>query len=475
MFAQGGHYELDHACSEAYRELLALNMDAGHKHITEALQQHPDNLLAVYIADYEDCLPLLLNCDAAAMQIYDRHFATRVHLLEQGDNASPWHLFCLSGLYLHRAEVLLRMGDQVRAALDFNRSYGLIKKNSKQFPGFAGNNSILSTESVMAGALPGNMKWLAAMLGIRGNINAGTDSLHKFILTHTDKDFMVAEARLYYAYLQFYVLYRHNAAIESLTDNNSGITILLKAVMEMDDHRSEAAQKLLEHHIDTGICSKYPVYCYEMGQSMYTRLDTNCRYWFRQYIAQNKSGMLVKDAWLKLANTWYLKDDAIRADSCWKMVLTAGSLKTEADKLAMRIARKPIWANKVLLKARLLTDGGYDTQALALLQSLTLNMLPSVDEQSEYYYRLGAAYEGCHNTDLALKNFTIAVTRSAGTGNQFGARALLHKGLIFESQHKSAEAKTCFQSVLDQPEHDLKNNIDQQARAGLSRLQDHDN
>ena len=54
-------------------------------------------------------------------------------------------------------------------------------------------------------------------------------------------------------------------------------------------------------------------------------------------------------------------------------MLSKGNDMTDADKQALQNAKKGTWPHPILLRARLLSDGGYQQQALAILAGKTSN------------------------------------------------------------------------------------------------------
>ena len=56
-------YDYTPNCAKAYQAYLSLHPDEGRGYIVAEMKANPYNLMATYIADYEDCTLLLINCD----------------------------------------------------------------------------------------------------------------------------------------------------------------------------------------------------------------------------------------------------------------------------------------------------------------------------------------------------------------------------------------------------------------------------
>ncbi|MFX8708320.1 hypothetical protein ABTM42_21060, partial [Acinetobacter baumannii] len=63
---------------------------------------------------------------------------------------------------------------------------------------------------------------------------------------------------------------------------------------------------------------------------------------------------------------------------------------SDADKQALKEAKNnTAWPNTLLLKVRLLNDGGYNKEALALLIGKTVNHFDKEADKVEFTYRVG--------------------------------------------------------------------------------------
>ena len=154
--ATGYVYDYNAGCSKAYREYMALHTAEANAIINREQRNNPANLMTVYVADYEDCTWLLMNCNKADLEQRSGHMDTRLELLDKGDPTSPWFRFCKAGLYLHWAIIHTRFGEQYKAALYFRRSFALLEENKRLFPAFEYNQVFLGLEEAVVGAMPGN-------------------------------------------------------------------------------------------------------------------------------------------------------------------------------------------------------------------------------------------------------------------------------------------------------------------------------
>ena len=150
-------------------------------------------------------------------------------------------------------------------------------------------------------------------------------------------------------------------------------------------------------------------------------------------------------------------------------MLTAGNQVTDADKQAFQNAKKGIWPNALLLKSRLLSDGGYQTEAFNLLAGKTSNDFTIEADKTEFSYRLARICDLNGQDDLALKYYKSTMDRGANQPEYFAARAALQSGLIYESKGQFGKALVFYQLCIDMKDHAFKNSLDQKAKSGIQR------
>jgi tetratricopeptide (TPR) repeat protein len=438
-FGKAGSYIYDYNdnCSKAYQGYMALHFAEGRAAIITEIKANPYNLMPTYIADYEDCLTLLLNCDKEEYEQRKDHFESRLDLLDKGDRSSPWYRFCKAGLYLHWAIVNTRFGEQYKAAIKFRKSFALLKENQKLFPDFEYNEVFAGLQEAVIGSLPGNYQWLASVFGIKGNLKKGTAKLSAFINTHTSRQPLYAETVLYNAYTRFYLLNEHREIWDFLTSAkfptaNNLLNSFVKTNLALDYCKADVAMEVLQQAARDANYSYYPIFDYQMGIALLTKADIACTNYFEEYLKKNKSDLYIKECWQKCAWAWYINGNIKQAEHCREQIKLQGSTRLDADKQAEKFAEGRSWPVKKILQARLLTDGGYPAQAITVMNTLDATSLTNPADKAEYYYRLARAYEESAENKKALEYYQAAINIGKERHEQFAARAALQMGVIYE-------------------------------------------
>lgn len=476
-------YKYDDNCNKAYQNFTSLHMEEGRKYIAAELKANPDNLMANYISDYEDCIELIMNCDNAVYKLRKPHFDERIELLNKGDKTSPWYLFCKAGVYVHWAIVNIRFGEQYKAAMNFRRSFALLEENQRLFPAFEYNHVFTGLEEATIGSLPGNYRWIASVFGMKGNIKKGAAQLAAFINTHTNTQPLYDETVLYYLFTRFYLLAEQKEVWDYLngpgfSNNDNLLNAFVKTTIALDYHKSDAAIKTLNDASVNPDYNKYPIFNYQMGLALLTKLDTMCTAHLYQYLQQTKSDIYIKDSWQKMALAWYVNDNIPKATYCLDKVKSRGASRLDADKQAYKFAENKTWPMRAILQARLLIDGGYNERALAVLQSIDPTAIKHTADKMEYFFRLGRVYEELANAQgdkryiqLSVENYLKTINMGRDRHEQFAARAALQMGKMYEQSGMKKEALAKYNECLGMPSHDFQNSIDQQAKAGINRVE----
>ena len=127
------------------------------------------------------------------------------------------------------------------------------------------------------------------------------------------------------------------------------------------------------------------------------------------------------------------------------------------------------WPNPLLLKARLLNDGGYHTDAYKLLSGKTDDDFPKEEEKLEFAYRVARILDDLNKPDDAIRNYLIAIKIGETRKEYYAARAAIQIAMIYENRNQKKLAISYYQKCLNMDDHEYKNSLDQRAKAGIER------
>jgi tetratricopeptide (TPR) repeat protein len=283
------------------------------------------------------------------------------------------------------------------------------------------------------------------------------------------------EAVFYYCYLMFYIENKPDEVFKMVQNkkldlvNNQLFTYLAANLAINSKQTDYANQVILARNTSTDYITTN-VWDFEMGyvKLHQLQLDEALRY-FNNFITNFKGNFYVKDVLQKMSWAHYLKGDKAEAERYRLLTIKNGNTESDADKKAYRDAKKGLWPNELLLKARILNDGGYQKDALAVLQGKTVNDFAKPEEALEFAYRTARIYDDMDRDEEAVKFYQLAIKLGKDREEYYAARAALQIGYIYEKRNHKARAIAAFQQCLDMGDHEYKDSLDQRAKSGIAR------
>jgi tetratricopeptide (TPR) repeat protein len=150
--------------------------------------------------------------------------------------------------------------------------------------------------------------------------------------------------------------------------------------------------------------------------------------------------------------------------------MSRGALFSDADKKAMADAKTGKWPDRWLLKARLLSDGGFHSEALAILNTTPSEVLSNPANELEYNYRLARIYDALGKPNEALTFYAHSIRLGKDRPEYFAARAALQTAQIYENRGNKKLALDYYRQCLNMNQQEYKNSLDQRAKAGIARF-----
>lgn len=469
-------FDFNATCQKAYNEVTSLKLNSAQALIEEARRQNPENLVPDFLENYIDFFELFFNEDPEQYKLRKPHFDTRLDKLAEGPDSSPYYNYCRAIVTLQKAAVAIKFGERWSAGWDFRRGFSLIKDNRKRFPGFAPNDLIYGPLQVAAGTIPNGYKWLANLFGMKGNIKDGMQLTRKF-LNSTDPQarLFFNEGTLYYCYLLFYIENKPEEVMQYISSHqldvvNNHLFAYMATNLGINDKKNEYGKSVILGRNMSPDYLNTPVWDFEMGYARMRHLELpEAIRSFESFITRFKGRFYVKDVYQKLSWCYYLQGNTAAAENARKQILQKGATDSDADKQANREAKINTWPNALLLKTRLLSDGGYNSEALVLLEGKNTDYFSKPEEKLEFAYRLARIYDDMGHDAVAIQAYLAAIKLGEHRPEYYAARAALQLGYIYEREGKKAMAVVFFQQCLDMEDHEYKDSLDQRAKAGIAR------
>lgn len=470
------YYDFNAACQQAYKELISLRLANGQRLLNEEKKAHPDNLIPYFLDNYADFFSLFFNED---VKEFDKKLPlkeARLAAMRVGPKDSPWNLFVQSALQAQWAAIHLKFGEKWAAGWGFKAAFDLIKANTKAFPDFLPNKMIMSSLQVVVGTVPKGYQWLGNIVGVKGNIAGGMKDIVTFI---NSSDPIVSifkeEAIFYYCYLKFHIENKPKEAIAYIRNQkldvvNNHLFTYMAANLSLNNQQSAATKNYVQQRNLSADYLQLPVWDFELAYAKLYHLEPDANVYFERFLNNFKGNFYVKDTWLKLGWHYLVHGNAAQYNRCMDQVKARGNTETDADKKALKEAKEGKVPNALLLKARLLSDGGYVSDAFQLLNGKSTSDFATEEDKLEFAYRVARIYDDLGKYDEAIQAYLSAIKIGKERTEYFAARAALQTGIIYEQQKKNKPLAIAFyQQCLAMDNHDYKNSLDQKAKAGIER------
>ncbi|ELR73241.1 hypothetical protein C900_04752 [Fulvivirga imtechensis AK7] len=397
----------------------------------------------------------------------------RTDIIDGLKSGSPYKNFYLAEMYLQKAFVNLKFGNDWTAAWDFRQAYKLIRKNSdRQHASFIPNYKSMGLLHVMIGSVPERYQWIMSLLGMHGTVQQGIAEIQRV----ADSDGMFSqEAKVVHYLLQAYLLNESDTAVSNfnelfqLNDKNLLFGYLYMSLL-IKNSQSETAldvfndlMELDDNYLEFNFLNYLAGEIY-LQKGDYPLAET----YFHDFIKNSKGENFIKDAYYKLFLTYWISNEEDKAIRAHKKAQSAGKTISEADKHASKSLSQTEYPNKMIMKLRLLTDGGFYQQAEELLeQPFVLN---SKKERVEFVYRKARLLHKSGKIKEAIGLYQETIDASGRENWYFAPNACLQLGYIYRAQNDTPWAKNYFNQVLSYKNHEYKTSLDNKAKAALEQL-----
>ncbi len=469
------HFDFNPQCRQAYEELIRLRLTHAAALLDSEKRRDPDNLVPAFLENYADFFLLFFNEDPAEYEKRKPAFEQRLIRMKNGSSSDPYTLFTRSVLYFQWAAVEVKFGDHWAAAWSFRRAFVAGKENLQKFPGFAPSVMLQGALEVAAGTIPPGYHWLSGLLGIKGSVSGGMKRMESMMNQTTPEALLFHdEAVFYYCYLRFYILNDKEGVFgyiksKGLDTKNNHLFAYLAANLSRNNHQADNAITIIRNRANATGYADLPVWDMELGYCLADHLDPEAAPVLERFLTRFKGKFYVKETLQKLSWLYWLAGDKVKANSARERLKRSGNQESEADKQAMKEAESGRWPQPVLLRARLLDDGGYYNESLALLNGLSVSYFRDPADQLELTYRQGRLLDALNRKDEAIAAYQKTVRQGEHSSAHYAARAALQTGYIYEQRADKKTAVIWFRRVLEMKNHEYKNSLDQKARAGLAR------
>lgn len=472
------HYTWNDKVQNVYESISYLKLPEARKLNAIEKKNDPNNLILQLLDSHTDLYQLFFNENTNEYNAIYPKFNKRIELLKTGPTNSPFYLFSLALVHLDKAIVAIRFDKNWEAALDFRKAYILLKQNKEAYPKFTPTDVYFGLMTTIIGAVPNNYQWMLNMLGMKGSISKGNAMVLNYINSKSEyANICRNQALLVYPYLVLNFEGNRKKAIDFIEQTNydlkrNHIHAYMATNIYLGNQQAKRALEIANSIDENETYLKMPFWNYEKGFAYLNQLNFEKSHLeLTLFVNEFKGNFYIKDAYEKLSWIAYLQNDLKAATNYRNKVMNVGNALTDADKLAYDNAKTGKWPNALLLKARLLSDGGLQNQSLGLLQGKSVKDFSTDEEKAEFIYRLARIHDLLGSKEQAVKYYKTAIEVGRHLKSYFASRSALQAGLIYEERKDYGNAIAYYNVCLNMKNLAFKNSLDQKAKSGLLRCE----
>jgi len=457
---------------KSYSHIVNLEFESAIKLLANEQSKNPTNGFIPLHQNYIDFLTIIIGEEKIYFDNAIQQKEVRMELLQSKNEDSPYYLYSQAEIHLQWAFSRLKFDQYSTAAYEFIKAYNLLEENQKIFPEFTLNKKGLGLIHALLGAVPEQFNWILNLAGLDGDVALGLSELDEVL---NDKNFNMYENEVLFLLSFLQINLNENDAISQQYLNRIGDgykeNILLNfTAARLSDNlgENELTLKILEDKPSS--LSAFPFYYLNYLQAMsylYQLNYENAKQQFEVFLGDFKGLNYIKSAYHKLAWVAFLQKNYEKKNEYFAKVISEGNTSIDEDKVAMKDAEDIYFSSPVLLKARLLYDGGYYENALN--QIIAFEQIDNV----EYWYRLARV-----KSKLEYKNNEIIAhyQKSYDLGKEstayYAPMSALQIALIYEKQNELDKAAIYFEKCLLMSDFDYERGIHKKAKSGLGRISD---
>lgn len=473
-----GYFANTTGIRSTYQKIISLRLDEARTELDALKLAEPNNLMVHFVENYWECVSALLNDDERQYLSWSRNMSKRLDKISKGDRQSPYYLYSQAEIRLQWAVLQGRYGDYIACAWSVKQGFALLEENQRRFPAFTANKKNLGVIHALAGNIPKEIKWaIKGISGISGTIDQGVREVEEVLhYAKANPDFLFGvESLVTYSYLQLHLNNQTENAWQTMsevyrTSSANPLAKLALANIAMKTARNDEAIRLLQEMPKNKIYHPLPYQYLLLGIAKLYRLDKDANLPLLHFLQIHKGQFGIKEAYQKLAWHSLLHNDPT---NYWGYIYQAkiqGITRADTDKAANREANSGEMPDPILLKARLLSDGGYFQQAYLLLNNKEVNYTSHFKNHLEYLYRMGRVCHKLGKTKEAINYYRQTVETGSNQPWYFACNAAIQLGLLYEEQKDWNNARLYYKKAGQIDPEEYTASLHARAKAGYNRV-----
>ena len=474
-------YTWNQNCMDAYNEVSKLNFNRAKQLIAAEKKMHPSNLIPLYVEAEMEFLYAFISEDERVLQAFKKKNEERIEKIENNKEKSPYKLLLIAEMYSQMALARVKFEEYFGTLYDARKAYKLLIENNELYPSFLPNLRGIGLVHVVVGALPKNFQWIINLVGMDGDIRQGMSEIKRLLdatCTQPEYAWEREDIIVILTFLEVSLEKDKNKdtirkRFYNLPDlNEKPLLQFVKSVFHMACSENDSVIQLLQNRKINPDAYRIDYLDYLQGTALLNTLDLSAEKYFLKYATGYKGKTFINSAWQRLAWCRLLRNDSAGYHQYINHCLDNTKINTlsDEDHQATKEAETGEIPNIILLRSRLLFDGGYYSRSLSEIAGKQSSNFTSARDQLELTYRLARIFDKTGKKDKAEQYYRQTLNNGAGKPYYFAANSALMLGLLKEDERDTAAALAYFKQCLSMKNHEYQNSLDQKAKAGINRM-----
>ena len=463
---------------EAWQEISRLRTVRAEQLLAHERSLRPDNQLA----DVFQLQLFFQRALASGSPEDEQNFQQAKSKLQQQLSSQrmndPWQEWAIA--YSGMTSIMLRMraGEQWQTAFEMRKTYFKVISAYEKYPGFVPNLLTYGIVQVALGSVPDQFTWLLKIASLNVDSREGITKLN-YVLNLPDHHpfaFMRADAAILLG-MAIRAMQTDAPTKEQIIsrirtlDFSNLMLVYTGAYLLMRDGKNEEALHTLNSRPVSPDYLIFPMLDYLLAEAMLRKGSKQAEQSYVRFIRLTKGSMYLADTQRKLGWIALINGDTTAYQSQMRLCREAPVSGSERDAEAKREATSNQIPHPMLIKARLLFDGGYYHEAGDILEKAAAQFDgKSNPHHLEFLYRLARVADGLGQTDKAMAMYKKTYHQGLSSTEYYAANAALRLGEMLEQSGDKSGAKLWFNRCLSLKPQTYRSSIHAAAKAGLRRV-----
>lgn len=386
-----------------------------------------------------------------------------------------WKSFLTSEVLLQWALLELKMGSSLIAFTDFRKALTILEETKQKYPHFMYTYKSLGVLHSLVGSIPDEFSWIKNLINLNGSISLGKKETNLFLnYAKNNADLFYLESTAANALIisflenkpeEGYLFWKKSSEFCNLNP----MSTFIEARLAMKSFKNEEAIICLSLISETKK-EIFPYLFFMEGLTKLQQLNGAAEIDFKKYLEHFHGNSYIKETYQKLSWCALLKSDLNLFKFYQSKIGMIGNTKTDEDKKAQNDYLTNDIPDLILLKCRLLFDGGYASRSLKLLETRIATYYENPKLKTECAYRMGRILQSKKEFNGALLYFNDAIKFDVTYKTFYASASLLYSGQIWEIIGDFEKSCQAYRNTLKTHPQQFAHSIHQKARAGIIRL-----